>query len=155
MGAEVDKQEFTGEDRVRFRRQVKRGTDAIARMLADGLFTDHGQPPKPLLGMEVELNLVDDMLRPAMANATVLDAIADPDYQTELGQFNIEINVSPRPFTTDDTISLEQALRTSLNRAEERAARTDNHLVMIGMLPTLKSEHFAHHGSRPTPVTTC
>ena len=108
MGAEVDKQEFTGEDRVRFRRQVKRGTDAIARMLADGLFTDHGRPPKPLLGMEVELNLVDDMLRPAMANATVLDAIADPDYQTELGQFNIEINVSPRPFTTDDTISLSR-----------------------------------------------
>ena len=151
MGAEVDKQEFTGEDRVRFRRQVKRGTDAIARMLADGLFTDHGRPPKPLLGMEVELNLVDDMLRPAMANATVLDAIADPDYQTELGQFNIEINVSPRPFTTDDTISLEQALRTSLNRAEERAARTDNHLVMIGMLPTLKSEHFAHQWISANP----
>lgn len=151
MGAEVSKQQFTGEDRVRFRRQVGRGTEAIARMLADGLFTDQGRPPKPLLGMEVELNLVDEHMQPAMANAAVLEAIADPDYQTELGQFNIEINVSPRPFTTDDTISLEQALRTSLNRAEQRAAQTSSHLVMIGMLPTLKSEHFAHHWISANP----
>ncbi|MGC4963263.1 glutamate--cysteine ligase [Gordonia sp. DT101] len=151
MGTDVSKREFTGEDRVRFRRQVSRGTEAIARMLADGLFTDHGRPPEPLLGMEVELNLVDDDMNPAMANATVLDAIADPDYQTELGQFNIEINVSPRPFVTDDTISLEQALRTSLNRAENRAAQTDNHLVMIGMLPTLNAEHFAHQWISANP----
>ncbi|MDY6809748.1 MAG: glutamate--cysteine ligase [Actinomycetota bacterium] len=151
MGTDVADREFTGEDRVRFRRQVSRGTEAIARMLADGLFTDQGRPPEPLLGMEVELNLVDTDMNPAMANATVLDAIADPDYQTELGQFNIEINVSPRPFVTDDTISLEQALRTSLNRAEERASQTDNHLVMVGMLPTLTSEHFAHHWISANP----
>ena len=30
---------FTGDDRVRFRTQVARGTDAIARMLREGLFT--------------------------------------------------------------------------------------------------------------------
>ncbi|GAA1481240.1 glutamate-cysteine ligase family protein [Gordonia sinesedis] len=144
MGTDVASTEFTGADRVRFRQQVGRGTEAIARMLADGLFTDHGRPPEPLLGMEVELNLVDNTMEPAMANAAVLDAIADPDYQTELGQFNIEINVSPRPFTGDDTIALEQGLRTSLNRAEKRAAQIDNHLVMVGMLPTLRSEHFAH-----------
>lgn len=151
MGRDVSERKFTGDDRVRFRKQVRRGTEAIARMLADGLFTDQGRPPVPLLGMEVELNLVDDEMRPAMANATVLDAIADPDFQTELGQFNIEINVAPRPFTTDDTISLEQMLRTSLNRAEERAAQTDNHLVMIGMLPTLTSEHFAHQWISANP----
>ena len=33
-----------------------------------------------------------------MANAAVLEAIADPDFQTELGQFNIEINIAPRQF---------------------------------------------------------
>src|SRR5690606_33100006 len=56
MGAEVEQQKFSGADRVRFRSQVSRGTEAIARMLSDGLFTDHGNPPEPLLGMEVELN---------------------------------------------------------------------------------------------------
>ncbi|WP_341258020.1 glutamate--cysteine ligase [Gordonia malaquae] len=143
MGAEVDHQKFSGADRVRFRSQVSKGTDAIARMLADGLFTDHGRPPEPLLGMEVELNLIDENAEPSMANTRVLEAIADPDFQTELGQFNIEINVSPRPFVGGDTVSLEQMLRTSLNRAEARAASTGNHLLMIGMLPTLRHEHFA------------
>lgn len=151
MGTEVAAQKFTGDDRVRFRQQVSRGTEAIARMLADGLFTDQGRTPEPLLGMEVELNLVDAATNPAMANTTVLDAIADPNYQTELGQFNIEINVSPRPFVDDDTLALEQALRTSLNRAEARAAATDNHLVMIGMLPTLRTQHFAHQWISANP----
>ena len=131
MGTEVNHQQFSGDDRVRFRSQVSRGTEAIARMLTDGLFTDQGKPPDPLLGMEVELNLVDGDADPAMANVAVLDAIADPDFQTELGQFNIEINVAPRPFVGGDTVTLEQALRSSLNRAESRAAATGNHLVMV------------------------
>ncbi|NLG47177.1 glutamate-cysteine ligase family protein [Gordonia sp. (in: high G+C Gram-positive bacteria)] len=143
MGTEVNHQQFSGDDRVRFRSQVSRGTEAIARMLTDGLFTDQGKPPDPLLGMEVELNLVDGDADPAMANVAVLDAIADPDFQTELGQFNIEINVAPRPFVGGDTVTLEQSLRSSLNRAESRAAATGNHLVMVGMLPTLRHEHFA------------
>ncbi|EGD53875.1 glutamate-cysteine ligase family protein [Gordonia neofelifaecis] len=151
MGAEVSHQKFSGADRVRFRSQVSRGTEAIARMLADGVFTDHGRPPEPLLGMEVELNLIDSDAEPAMANTEVLDAIADPAYQTELGQFNIEINVSPRPFVGADTVGLEQALRSSLNRAEARAASTGNHLIMVGMLPTLGSEHFAHQWISTNP----
>jgi len=151
MGTEVGNRDFSREDRRRFRQQVGRCTEAVARMLADGLFTDQGNPPEPLLGMEVELNLVDRAMNPAMANAAVLDAIADPDYQTELGQFNIEINVAPRPFVGADTVSLEASLRDSLNRAEARAATTDNHLVMIGMLPTLRQDHFAHQWISANP----
>ena len=151
MGAEVSTREFTREDRRRFREQVGRGTDAIARMLADGLFTDAGRQVEPLLGMEVELNLIDRAMNPAMSNATVLQAIADPEFQTELGQFNIEINVAPRPLTDDNTIALEQALRASLNRAEQRAAATDNHIVMIGMLPTLRTDHLRHQWISANP----
>ncbi|WP_299574752.1 glutamate--cysteine ligase [uncultured Williamsia sp.] len=141
MGAEVSRREFTREDRRRFRTQVTRGTEAIARMLADGAFVDTDGAPAPLLGMEIELNLVDRAMNPAMANDTVLQAIADPDYQTELGQFNVEINVAPRPFADDEMLSLESALRASLNRAEAQAAATDNRLAMIGMLPTVRLEH--------------
>lgn len=151
MGTDVSTREFSRADRRRFREQVGRCTEAVARMLADGLFTDQGNPPEPLLGMEVELNLVDREMNPAMSNATVLEAIADPDYQTELGQFNIEINVAPQPFVGGDTVSLEEGLRDSLNRAEAKAASTNNHLVMIGMLPTLRQEHFAHQWISANP----
>ena len=50
----------------------------------------------PLTGQEIELNLVDADGNPSMRNAAVLDAIADPAWETEVGQFNLEINVPPR-----------------------------------------------------------
>ena len=43
-----------------------------------------------------------------MRNAEVLAAIADPDFQTELGQFNIEINVPPRRLAGDENADLER-----------------------------------------------
>ena len=49
-----------------------------------------------MTGLEIEFNLVDPVGDPVMRNATVLAEIADPDFVTELGQFNIEINVPPR-----------------------------------------------------------
>ena len=45
----------------------------------------------------IECNLVDADYLPAMSNQEVLASIADPAYQTELGAYNIEFNVPPRP----------------------------------------------------------
>ena len=92
MGEDVERRKFTRQDRHEFRQKVQDCLDALAVMLADETF----HVGEPQIGMEIELNLVDDDMEPSMANAAVLDAIADPDYQTELGQFNIEINVDPR-----------------------------------------------------------
>jgi hypothetical protein len=71
----------------------------------------------------------------------VLSAIANPDFQTELGQFNIEINVKPRGLAGDSLDQLETALRASLNDAEQRSVAIGAHIVQIGILPTLGPEH--------------
>ena len=93
MGEEVEQQEFSREDRTRYREKVRRCLDVFARMLRESRFdADH-----PMTGLEIELNLVDDAGDPALKNAEALEAIADPDFQTELGQFNLEINVPPKP----------------------------------------------------------
>ena len=76
-----------------------------------------------------------------MRNAEVLNAIANDDFQTELGQFNIEINVRPRSLVGTAVAELEAELRASLNDAEERSRAIGAHIVMIGMLPTLTPEH--------------
>ena len=91
MGEEVAEQEFTREDRTRYREKVRRCLDVFARMLREARFDAEA----PMTGMEIELNLVDDNGDPALKNAEALEAIADPDFQTELGQFNLEINVPP------------------------------------------------------------
>ncbi len=91
--------------------------------------------------MEIECNLVDDAYQPAMSNSDVLAAIADPAYQTELGAYNIEFNVPPRPLGGDAGVQLEDEVRASLNAAETKASADGAHIVMIGILPTLMPEH--------------
>ncbi|MET8151746.1 glutamate--cysteine ligase [Actinoplanes sp. NPDC049668] len=137
MGEEVDQRTFTREDRSRYRQKIRRSLDVFAGMLREARF----EFERPLTGMEIELNLVDDDADPAMRNAEVLRAIADPDFQTELGQFNIEINVAPRRLAGDENADLERELRASLNNAEEHARGVGAHMVMIGILPTLRREH--------------
>src|SRR3982751_1982869 len=113
MGEEVDAQEFSRVDRTRHREKVRRNLDVFARMLREARFdTDD-----PMTGLEVELNLVDDAGDPALKNAEALAAIADPDFQTELGQFNIEINVPPARIDGTGLDTLQAALRDDLNAA--------------------------------------
>jgi gamma-glutamylcysteine synthetase len=76
-----------------------------------------------------------------MRNADVRAAIADPAWATELGQFNLEINVPPRRLEGDAPARLEEEIRDSLNEADAKARGTGSHLVMIGILPTLRDEH--------------
>src|SRR6201985_1450760 len=96
---------------------------------------------RPLTGMEIECNLVDADYQPAMSNRSVLAAIADPAFQTELGAYNIEFNVPPRPLAGHTGLNLEAEVRASLNAAETKASAGGAHIVMVGILPTLMPEH--------------
>ena len=93
--------------------------------------------------MEIECNLVDADYQPAMSNQEVLASIADPAYQTELGAYNIEFNVPPRPLPGRAALELEDDVRASLNAAEAKANTDGAHIVMIGILPTLMPEHLS------------
>ncbi|MDZ5620556.1 glutamate--cysteine ligase [Nocardioides bizhenqiangii] len=139
MGEEVDAQEFTGADRTRHRVKVRRCLDVFARMLREAAFdTDD-----PMTGLEVELNLVDKVGDPALRNAEALEVIANPDFQTELGQFNIEMNSAPATLRGGGLTGFEEGLRRSLNEAERRTADVGAEIVMIGILPTLTDEHLS------------
>jgi hypothetical protein len=137
MGQDVTARVFSRADRQRYREKVRTCLDVFASMLAGERF----EAGRGSFGLEIELNLTDDEGRPAMANAVVLEAIADPDFQTELGQFNVEINIPPRRFTADVFSDLEQGVRASLNHGEERSRSTGAHMMIIGILPTIDEAH--------------
>jgi len=138
MGEDVEAQEFSRADRTRYREKVHRCLDTFARMLSEHQFdTDD-----PMTGLEVEFNLVDELGDPALKNAEALAAIADPDFQTELGRYNIEFNVPPRGLSGDSMTELETMLRASLDHAESRANETGAEIIMIGILARLPSSFF-------------
>jgi gamma-glutamyl:cysteine ligase YbdK (ATP-grasp superfamily) len=134
MGRDVAPISVSREDRRRYREKVLRCLDALAHMLKESQFDfEH-----PHIGLEIELNLVDERGDPAMRNADLLDALADPAWATELGQFNLEINVPPRELGGGGTGELERDVRADLNHAVERGREVGARLVMIGILPTLR-----------------
>jgi len=147
MGQDVDAREFTREDRTLYRAKVRRCLDVFARMLGERDFS----VDRPQVGIEIEFNLVDDSGDPALRNIEALDAIADPDFQTELGLFNIEINVPPSQIADDGMLRLQTTLRDDLNAAQAKASEVGAHLMMIGILPTLRSEHLGQDSISPNP----
>jgi len=137
MGEEVEQQSFTREDRTRYRAKVRACLDVLERMLVEARFdAEH-----PATGLEIELNLVDEDEEPALRNMEVLEALGDPDFQTELGQFNLEINVAPRRLVEQGLPAFVEGVRNSLNAAEAAANAVGARLVMVGILPTLTERH--------------
>jgi hypothetical protein len=96
MGQDVTNVVNIQRDQQRFQEKMQRCLDALSRMLVGGGFSAGTDQ----VGMEIELNLVDEMFDPAMANQAVLERIDDPAFQTELGQHMIEFNDRPRPLVS-------------------------------------------------------
>jgi hypothetical protein len=141
MGDEITASHYTREERQRYREKVQLCLDVFERMLSTATFDSDRE--NPLTGLEVELNLVDADNQPFLGNTAVLEEIADPAFQTELGAYNIEMNVPPRSLVGDSALGLEDDLRASLNAADTKARRRGANIVMIGILPTLMAEHLA------------
>jgi len=133
MGQQVEAKVFSREDRQRYRQKVRSCLDVFARMLAESRF----DADRRSVGLEIELNLTDEAGDPALTNHAVLERVADPDFVTELGQFNIEINIAPRLLQDRVLSEFEATIRDSLNHAEERAREEGDHMMIVGILPTV------------------
>jgi hypothetical protein len=147
VGREISGAVFSREDRQRYRQKVRACLDVFARMLRESRF----EQGRRSVGMEIELNLTDEAGDPAMLNAQALEAIADPDFQTELGRFNLEINVPPRLLDPSAFGELEEAVRRDLNHAEEQARTVGAHMMLIGILPTVGEEHLTRASFSDNP----
>jgi hypothetical protein len=147
VGREVSAAVFSREDRQQYRQKVRACLDVFARMLQESRFDTELRS----VGLEIELNLTDEKGDPAMVNAQALAAIADPDFQTELGRFNLEINIPPRLLEQEVFEALEDDLRRDLNHAEERARTVGAHMMLIGILPTIGEQHLTRDSFSDNP----
>jgi hypothetical protein len=147
MGRDVSAISVSQQDRRAYREKVRSCLDVFARMLRESRFDTEPRQ----VGLEIELNLVDGLGLPSMKNAEVLGAIAEPSWATELGQFNLEINVPPRPLAGDALAQLERDVLSSLGRAGARARQAGSHLVMIGILPTLRESDVGEQAMSANP----
>jgi gamma-glutamyl:cysteine ligase YbdK (ATP-grasp superfamily) len=136
MGEKVEAGGVNPSDRQRYRRKLQQCLAGLGRLLEEKKF----DRPKNLMGLEIELNLAGADGMPCMMNAEVLDRIASRDFQTELGMFNLEVNVVPHRLGGRVFDQLAEELRTGLGYAHRKASEVDAGIVMIGILPTLTQQ---------------
>ncbi|MFF4498752.1 glutamate-cysteine ligase family protein [Streptomyces sp. NPDC001546] len=133
MGEKVVAGGFDLSDRHRYRRKLHECLEGLERLLAEKRF----DRPKNMMGLEIELNLAGADGLPRMVNAQVLERIASPDFQTELGMFNLEVNVLPHRLDGRVFDQLAEELSAGLHYAHRQAEEIDAGVVMIGILPTI------------------
>ncbi len=128
---------FSRDDRRRFREKVRCGLGVFAQVLDQFRFDPHTR----MVGLELELDLVDGTGVPAMRNAEFLTALCDPAFKAELGAYNVEINITPRLIGGSGFADFEADLRGRLAAASAVAAPMDLRLVLTGILPTVAPSH--------------
>ncbi|MEU5840071.1 glutamate--cysteine ligase [Streptomyces diacarni] len=133
MGEKVVADRFDLSDRRRYRQKLHKCLEGLWQLLEEKRF----DRPRNLMGLEIELNLADAQGQPLMVNAEVLQRIASSDFQTELGQFNLEVNIVPHALSGRVLDQLAEELRTGLAYADRQARQAEARIVMIGTLPTL------------------
>ncbi|MFG3498915.1 glutamate-cysteine ligase family protein [Streptomyces sp. NPDC047928] len=123
-------------DRQRYRKKLQQCLAALDRLFAEERF----DRPRNLMGLEIELNLAGADGLPRMMNAEVLERIASRDFQTELGMFNLEVNIAPHRLGGRVFDRLAEELRTGLGYAHRKAEELGAGIVMIGILPTIAQQ---------------
>ncbi|ANY09892.1 glutamate--cysteine ligase [Pseudonocardia sp. HH130630-07] len=145
MGQVVDRTTFTRRDRQRYRIKVQRCLDSLAELLRSYPFGD----TDPMTGVEIEFNLVDPQLAPSLNGNDVLETISSGEWQTELGRWNLELNLPPRPLPGDQWRQLEHELLDLLAGAGAKAGDLRTQFAMIGILPTLDPSHMTGEAITP------
>ena len=135
MGIEVEREEFTDEERAQFSQRLQENLKVLRELLASPGFGIG----ETTIGVEVEMHLVDAAAQPACVNKAVLERLSDPRCTLEIDAFNFEINSHPlrlrgRPFSR-----LDQELSELLDRVRTSAAQSDARVLLAGTLPTLTS----------------
>jgi len=120
---------------------------ALERMLREGNFENGLQR----IGAEQELFLVDSNLRPRACVLQVLERLKGRAFTTELAQFNLEANLSPREFGGNCLAQMETELVEMLALARAAAAGEGARVLFCGILPTLEKQHLGLEWMTPIP----
>lgn len=131
--------------------------DYIHRLIKDiealELMIEQGMIEKaPIrIGAEQEFCLVDNEFYPSDNAPEILAAIDDDHFTTEIGRYNLEINLDPYELKGDCFSQLHEQLSEYLQNAGEIAKNNNAKILLTGILPTLALKHLREEFMTPIP----
>jgi len=134
MGEAVSSEKYTPQQRTRYRQRLGDDLEIFDRHLQTAEFVDHGT-----IGLELELNLVDENMQPVRYNREVLSHL-DEEYQSEIGSYNVELNHPPLSVEGDGLRKMFEGVSARLQAVRDAASTSGAQVAMIGTLPTLTEE---------------
>lgn len=136
-------------DRQEFVKHLLNDIKALEYMLGQGLF----EQDVVRIGAEQEMCLIHDKsFKPACINKQVIAKMGNsPWLDTELAQFNLETNLTPREFTGDALRKMEQENLDYLQKIRKTVRKLGAHVILTGILPTLRRFDLEMENLTPNP----
>lgn len=122
------------EDMQNFVRHLLRDVQALEYMLENDWFEDG----VTRIGAEQEMCLINKEYKPAYTAMQILEEFHPEWLTTELAQFNLEANLSPRVFEGNAFGDMEEELRQHLREIQAVATKHDSRILLTGILPSLR-----------------
>ena len=89
------------------------------------------------IGAEQEFCLVNDQFLPESKSLELLDDINDDHFTTEIGNYNLELNLDVFELENDCFSKLHKQLDDYLDKAKKAAAKKGIKIILTGILPSL------------------
>ncbi|RLD28787.1 MAG: CBS domain-containing protein [Bacteroidetes bacterium] len=125
--------------------QLVKDIEALDVMIEEGLIEK-----SPIrIGVEQEFCLVNNEFLPKNNSLDVLKEINDDHFTTEIGNYNLEINLDPLELKGDCFSKLHHQLSSLLNKAKAVAKKSDTKILLTGILPTLSLKHIKDENMTP------
>ncbi len=134
MGQEISFSQFDKGDFDHFYQKLKRETQLLKKMIEQKACSNRS----PVAGFEIEAWILDRNMQPAPINDSFLSTLQNPLAFAELAKFNIELNSTPTPLAGNVFSRMHKQLQSTWDSAFRHAETSQNQLLMIGTLPTLK-----------------
>jgi CBS domain-containing protein/gamma-glutamyl:cysteine ligase YbdK (ATP-grasp superfamily) len=150
-------QEFMGDKKVttqtdeaqmrHFTKAVLNDLQALEKMLAESLM----ERDALRIGAEQEMFLIDSSFHPAPLALDIIEAVKDNRLTTEIGQFNLEANLTPLAFEGNCLGKLEAELHELSGIVKKAAKKLGGEMVLCGILPTIQLSDLAEKNLTPNP----
>ncbi|MBK9164583.1 MAG: CBS domain-containing protein [Acidobacteria bacterium] len=103
------------------------------------------------IGAEQEMFLVDSAMHPVPYSTQLIAAAGDERLTTEIGQFNLEANLTPLEFKGDCLRKLEIEIAEILAAVKLHMTERRGDVVLCGILPTIQESDLVERNLTPGP----
>ncbi|WP_228853088.1 CBS domain-containing protein [Aegicerativicinus sediminis] len=135
------------EDRAHYMNHLLKDLQALQMMLEG----DQIDKYTIRIGAEQEFCLTNKRFMPFNIGLEVLDILNDSDFTTEIGSYNLELNLNPLELRSSCFSLLHDQMKGKLGKAQKAAESLGGNIVLTGILPTLSTKHISLENMTPVP----